>query len=58
MSSKLDVVQHGHAFEEFDILKGARNAQLGNSMGANPEDVLSPINDAAFLGRIEPADAV
>jgi len=58
VSSELDVVQDGHAFEQFDILKGARNAHLGNGVGVGAEDVFPLINDPSFLGGIESADAV
>ena len=58
MSAELDVVQDGHAFEEFDILKGARNAHLSNRVGVDADDVFSSINDPAFLGGIESADTV
>ena len=58
MSSELDVVQDGHAFEEFDILEGARDAHFSNRVGVGANDVFALINDPAFLGSVESADAV
>jgi len=58
MSSKLDVIQNGHSFEKFDILKSTCNAQFGNAVGRNTENVLTLVQDLTFLRRVESADAI
>ena len=58
MSSKLDVIQDGHAFEKLDILEGTRNAHFRNGMGVDADDVFFLIKDPAFLGGVKSADAV
>lgn len=58
MPTEFNIIQHGHSFEEFDILEGACNSQFGNGVGRYAKDVFALIKYLTFLGGIESADAV
>jgi hypothetical protein len=58
MATKHEVVQHGHAFEERDVLEGAGDAKTGDFVGFQAGDVAVFDKDAAAVGVIPTADAV
>ena len=58
MPPELDVVQDGHALEEFDILECSRNANFGDGVGGDAEDVFTFVKNPAFLGCVKSTDAV
>jgi hypothetical protein len=58
MPTEFDVIQNGHTFEEFYILKGASNAQFGNGVGWYGKDIFTLVKDLTFLGGIKAADAI
>src|SRR5262249_30164934 len=58
VATHLDVVKHGHALEQGDVLKGARDAERRTLMRAQPGDVLPVEQDAAQARPVDPADAV
>ena len=54
----LDIVQNGHAFEESDVLEGARDPQLGALMRLQGGDVAPVEEDLSVAGRVDAADAI
>ena len=56
--AQADVVQDGHALEEFDLLEGAGDSQLGPLVGFQGGNIFSFERDLSILGMIEAVDAV
>ena len=52
------VVEHAHALEQRDVLKGPRNTALGGLVRAHAPPGLSGIGDAAALGLVDAIDHV
>jgi len=53
-----DVIQHSHAAEEFDLLKGARDSEFSASVRREAGDLLALEGEVAFLGAVQAVDAV
>ena len=53
-----DVLHHGHAPEQADVLEGAGHAQLGDLVGLEPFDPLALELDGAFFALVERGDRV
>src|SRR6267378_1655305 len=53
-----EVVEHAHALEERDVLKGARHAELGHVGRRQPRAVAALEEDAALVGMVEATDDV
>jgi hypothetical protein len=58
MPPEFNVIQYGHAFEKFNILKGAGNPQFGNGMGMHTKKVFTLVEDLTFLGGVKSADTI
>ena len=54
----LDVVEHGHALEQGDVLEGPRDPELGAPVRLEAGDVVPVEADVAARGRVDAADAV
>ena len=53
-----DVVEHAHALEQGQVLKGARNAHLGHLAAVHVVKGLAPKSNGALLGRVHAIDAI
>src|SRR5438552_1946305 len=53
-----EVVEHGHAFEQRDVLKGPRHTELRQVRGRRACGVAALEQDAALVGMVEAADDV
>ena len=53
-----DVIEHGHAGEEREILKGAANTKVGAFAGAQRRDVGALVQDAPGSRAIAAGDAI
>ncbi|MDT4866654.1 hypothetical protein FQZ97_1015200 [compost metagenome] len=58
MAAELDVVEHGHAAEQRDVLEAARQAQRGAFRRGQARDVLALEQHAALRGLVEAGDRV
>jgi hypothetical protein len=58
MTTQPDVVQHGHAAEDLDLLKGPGYPQGGALIGPQMVNPLTIIYNIAFLGSVKTIDAV
>ena len=58
VATQLDVVEHGHAAKQRDVLEAAAQAQLGALRRMHLADVLAFEQDAALGGAVEARDGV
>ncbi|MNZ98705.1 hypothetical protein D3C78_1180020 [compost metagenome] len=58
MAAELDVVEHGHAAEQGDVLEAAAQAELGALRGRYLADVAALEQDAALVGAVKARDGV
>jgi len=58
VATEHEVVEHGHAPEQGDVLEGARDAELGEPARGQVGDVASLERDAAAVRMVEAADHV
>jgi hypothetical protein len=58
VGSRLDVLLDGHVEEEPQRLERARDAELGDPVRLEPDDVPPVEEDVAAVGRVDPGDEV
>jgi hypothetical protein len=58
VAAEHEIVEHGHAAEQGDVLEGPRDAQLGHPARRTVGDVAAFEGDATRVGVVEAADHV
>ena len=58
MAAEEEVIHDGHVGKEFNILEGAGNPQIANTMSLHSCNFTIFKDDLTFLGRIDPVDAI
>src|SRR5262249_59005983 len=53
-----DVLEHGHALEQGQVLEGAPDAELGDAVARCPQQRMAREDDLARVRRVEAAQAV
>ena len=58
VAARHDVVEHAHAFEQCQVLEGARHAHDGHLVAVHVREGLAAKGDGALLRRVDTVDAI